>query len=117
MLSNMASSATPRSEHRCLAHLSEIDPEWALVAASQRERDAISKRLFALPVDEFRAMKYWPPPLPEDAPVPGRDINISQDEIPAQDGTKIGIRIYKPINSPRHALLFFNAHGGGSTSL
>ncbi|KAI9745056.1 MAG: hypothetical protein M1818_001334 [Claussenomyces sp. TS43310] len=102
-----------KSEHRRHAHLSEVNPAWETVALKQKETDDLSRKLFALPIEEFRALQYRPPALPEDCPAPGRDINITHDEVSVRDGTKIGIRIYKPMKPLPHALLFFNAHGGG----
>jgi acetyl esterase/lipase len=94
-------------------HLSETNPAWETVAAKQSEIDELSRKLLALPIEEFRKITYRPPPLPEDAPVPGIDLNITKHEVTVRDGTKISIRIYKPIFAPDVALLFFNVHGGG----
>lgn len=100
-------------KHGRHAHLSEVNPAWDSVASQQKGLDELSKKIFSLPIKEFRALKYRPPPLPEDIPVPGRDINIAHHEIDVRDGTKIALRIYTPIHPPRCALLFFNLHGGG----
>jgi hypothetical protein len=96
--------------------LSEIDPEWALIAHKQRDADIMAGKALSLPIREFRALGYRPPALPEDAPVPDIDIIIGVEQISVKDGTKIGIRIYRPVLQPKNALLFFNVHGGGSAS-
>ena len=98
-------------------HFSEPNPAWQSVASKQREKDKISGECFALPIEEFRKIAYKPPPLPEDAPVPGQDLNITKCDVSVRDGTKISIRIYKPLNPPDAALLFFNVHGGGKSLL
>ncbi|PMD33045.1 lipase esterase family protein [Hyaloscypha variabilis F] len=94
-------------------HLSETNPAWESVASKQSEIDKISGKLLALPIEEFRKITYRPPPLPEDVPTPGKDLNITHCEVSVKDGTKISIRIYKPLDPPDAALLFFNVHGGG----
>jgi acetyl esterase/lipase len=98
-------------------HLSETNPAWESVASKQSEIDKISGKLLALPIEEFRKITYRPPPLPEDAPTPGKDLNITHCEVLVRDGTKISIRIYKPLDPPDAALLFFNVHGGGKLLL
>lgn len=95
------------------SHLSEVDPSWSSVDHKQREVDLNAAKALALPIEKFRALGYRPPPLPEDVPVPGIDINIVINKIPTRDGAKIGLRIYKPTRPVTDALLFFNAHGGG----
>lgn len=96
-------------------HFSDANSAWQSVASKQREIDKISRELLALPIEKFRKIAYKPPPLPEDAPIPGKDLNITQGEVSVRDGTRISIRIYKPLNPPDAALLFFNVHGGGKS--
>jgi hypothetical protein len=97
--------------------LSETNPAWESVASKQSEIDKISGKLLALPIEEFRKITYTPPPLPEDAPTPGKDLNITHCEVLVRDGTKISIRIYKTLDTTDAALLFFNVHGGGKLFL
>lgn len=94
--------------------LADTSEEWELVAAIQKKKDELSRKLIALPIEHYRAVGYRPPPIPEDSPVLGKDLNIVQKEVSVRDGTKILIRIYTSINPSRGSLLFFNAHGGGS---
>lgn len=96
------------------ANLSQIDPAWSSVARKQKEADLMAEKALSMPINKFRALGYRPPPLPDNAPVPGADINITVEEISINGGTKIGVRIYRPICSPSDALLFFNVHGGGA---
>ena len=86
---------------------------WGSVAAAQQENDEISRKVLALPLSEFRAFGYRPPPLPDNAPTPGKDIDISTSEIAVRDGTRIQLRLYKPHIAESRKLLFFNVHGGG----
>ncbi|KAH8703863.1 lipase esterase family protein [Talaromyces proteolyticus] len=95
------------------AALAEQSDEWALVANLQKEKDELSRKLYALPVEQFRAAGYRPPPIPPDSPTPGKDLDIVQTEVEVRDGTKILIRIYTSTDHSPGSLLFFNAHGGG----
>ena len=92
-------------------HLSEIDPEFAPLRETTDEN---FKALWALPMDEFKA--GWlsaPIPLPEDAPQPGKDYEVLDQQAPVRDGTKVGIRIYKPLGKVSNATMVLKAHGGG----
>lgn len=95
------------------AHLSAVNPEWAKVAESHKAIEEKSAALYSLPIEEFRKVPYRPAPLPADAPVPGRDIDITQREVIVRDGTKIMVRIYQPAKLGKAHILFFNVHGGG----
>ena len=99
--------------YRRHAHLSQVDPAWELVAPTQQITDTAAAKFFDLPLQEFRALPYRPPPLPADVPVPGKDVAITEDQIRVRDGTTIGLRIYKPCDPPPKSLLLLNAHGGG----
>jgi hypothetical protein len=71
-----------------MGYLSEIDPEFAPL---REETDKNFAVLWSLPTDEFKAA--WlsaPVPLPEDAPQPGKDYLVSDQEVPVRDGTKVG---------------------------
>lgn len=114
----MSATNLLRSGDSLYAHLSEVDPSWSSEAQRQKELDAIAQEALNLPILEFRALGYKPPPLPKDAPIPNIDIRITVDEVTVKDGTKVGVRIYKPIPSPPpKALLFYNVHGGGYIQL
>ena len=94
-------------------YLSEIDPEFALL---REETDKNLAALWALPIDEFKvALANAPVPLPEDAPQPGKDYEVLEQQVPVRDGTKVGVRFYKPIKPVRNAVLVLKAHGGGET--
>lgn len=110
----MSFTNTSNLEGRRHAHLSQFNPAWASVAQKQKESDLMAVKALKLPINEFRALGYRPPPLPEDAPLPDIDINITVDEVSTNDGFKVGVRIYKPVVPLPNALLFFNAHGGGT---
>lgn len=100
--------ASPKPKY---GHLSEIDPQFALV---KEAADQSFVELWKLPLDEFKAA--WlaaPVPLPEDAPQLGVDYTTTDEEIAVRDGTKIGIRIYRPIKPVKNATLVLKVHGGG----
>jgi hypothetical protein len=87
---------------------------WHSVAAAQKKNDDIAREVLALPLAEFRALGYRPPPLPTNAPIPGKDIDISTLEITVRDGAKVSLRLFQPRMAEAGKLLFFNAHGGGT---
>jgi predicted acyl esterase len=92
-------------------HLSEIDPEFAKL---KDEVDKTFDVLWSLPLDEFKAA--WlsaPVAFPNNAPQPGQDYAVLEQEAPVRDGTKLGIRIYKPLKCESAATLVLKAHGGG----
>lgn len=92
-------------------HLSEIDSEFAKF---REEIDKNFTALWDLPMDEFKAA--WlssPVPLPDNAPQPGRDYEVLDQEAPVRDGTKIGIKIYRPLKTEPGTTLVVKAHGGG----
>lgn len=92
-------------------HLSEIDPEWASL---REEIDKNFVALWQLPMDEFKAA--WlsaPVALPENAPEQGKDYEIEELQVPVRDGTKVGVRLYKPIKPVSNGVLVLKAHGGG----
>lgn len=94
-------------------HLSKIHPEFELL------KEAIDQRfttLWSLPLDDLKtAYRTAPVALPEDAPQAGREYLVSDQEIPMRDGTKIGLRVYRPIKTKENAVLVLKAHGGGIT--
>lgn len=93
------------------AHLSEIDPEFAKL---KDEADKNFAALWSLPLDEFKAA--WlsaPVAFPDNAPQPGLDYAVLEQVAPVSDGTKVGIRIYKPLKCEGRATLVLKAHGGG----
>ena len=106
-----SSPATSEPKPR-YGHLSKINPSFAEVKDTL---DAQFKSLWALPLRDFK--QAWldaPVPLPEGCPQPGKDIDISDHEAVARDGTKLGIRVYKSIKTQvDNATLYFKAHGGG----
>jgi hypothetical protein len=106
-------SSTNKPAYRRHAHLSQVDPAWELVAPTQQITDAAAAKFFDLPLDDFRALPYRPPPLPADVPVLRKDVAITEEKIRVRDGTTIRLRIYKPCNPPTKSLLLLNAHGGG----
>lgn len=95
------------------AHLSNPHSEWENIAESQRKIDEKLEALYELPINEFRKTPYQPPPLSVHAPEPGRDLDISESQVTVRDGTKIGVRIYRPLVVSKNHVLFFNIHGGG----
>ncbi|KAM0187495.1 hypothetical protein ACHAPI_011130 [Fusarium lateritium] len=100
---------------RPFTHLSKPHPEWIKVAESHRAVEEKMTKLYSLPIEEFRKVSYRPAPLSANAPRPGHDLVITEREIEVRDGTKIGIRIYKPIQHSQGHPLYFNIHGGGWT--
>ncbi|KAK5444214.1 hypothetical protein LTS15_010567 [Exophiala xenobiotica] len=92
-------------------------PSWRSVEAAQKQVDEISKQVLALPIAELRKLGYRPPPLPQDVPNPGKDIDISTIEITVRDSTKVPLRLYKRkiagADADADAPLFFDIHGGG----
>lgn len=110
----MASKTSTVSE--TFEHLSIPDPSWLQIAAKQQVIDKLADGLYSLPLDEFRKVAYKPPPLPTGAPVIGRDIDVEHTKITTRDGTRIGLRIYRPINHGSNHLLLFNIHGGGKSN-
>lgn len=101
---------------RTFEHLSIPDPSWLQIAAKQQVIDKLADVLYSLPLDEFRKVAYKPPPLPADAPVIGGDIDVEHTKITTRDGTRIGLRIYRPIDHGSNHLLLFNIHGGGRSN-
>jgi acetyl esterase/lipase len=92
-------------------HLTDIDPEFAPLKAPTDEAFA---QLWSLPMAEFKmGWLTTPPALPENCPVPGKDIEISDIQVPVRDGTKLGVRIYKSVKPQKDAVLVLKAHGGG----
>ncbi|KAI0136172.1 lipase esterase family protein [Xylariales sp. AK1849] len=96
-------------------HLSEVNPEWVEVAPEHEKIEKLVDTLYSLPLEEFRKVPYAPPPIPTDAPVPGRDINIREAKVVVRDGHNVGIRIYQPLDVGHNHMFFFNIHGGGWT--
>lgn len=94
---------------RKYAVLSTIDPGFAQM---QKVVDDSQTQLWALPLDQIRALLKEPAPqfLPEDIP---QDLDIHDSEVAVRDGTKIGIRVYKAKDVRPHAPLLFSMHGGG----
>lgn len=92
-------------------HLSEIDPEFAKL---KDDADKAFAELWSLLLDEFKAA--WlsaPVAFPDNAPQPGIDYTVLEQVAPVRDGSKVGIRIYKPLNAESGATLVLKAHGGG----
>ncbi|KAH8714616.1 lipase esterase family protein [Ilyonectria robusta] len=112
----MSQTQDDGGEHSRFAHLSQAHPEWNKVASKQRELEPLAQRLYSLPLEEFRKVPYRPPPLPANAPVPGIDIIIREDEVIVRDGAKVKVRMYEPVHLSSRHLLFFNIHGGGWTT-
>lgn len=97
------------------ASLSEVHPEWTKVASQRAELDKLADKLYALPLTEFRKVPYAPAPLPNDAPIIGKDISVTDAEVVVRDGYSVGIRIYKHFQASQWKTLFYNVHGGGSS--
>jgi acetyl esterase/lipase len=94
-------------------YLSEIDPEFGPL---REETDKNFAALWSLPMDEFKvAWLNAPLVLPEDAPQPGKDYEVSDQQIPVRDGAKVGLRLYKPVKPVDNAVLVLKGHGGGKT--
>ncbi len=95
-------------------HLSIIDPEFAPL---KEETDKNFAALWSLPLDDFKiAWLTAPVALPEDVPHPGKDYEVADQQIPMRDGTKIGLRVYRPVKYAENATLVLKAHGGGTTT-
>ncbi|KAH8896920.1 lipase esterase family protein [Thozetella sp. PMI_491] len=97
------------------SHLSEVHPDWAQVAPRHEEIEQLAAKVYSLPFEEFRKIPYKPPPVADNAPVPGKDILIRQDSAVVRDGEQITVRIYQPLHLSTNHLLFYNIHGGGWT--
>ncbi|OAP62321.1 hypothetical protein AYL99_04524 [Fonsecaea erecta] len=93
-------------------HLSEIDPNFALL---QADVDRNFADLWSLPLEEFKAA--WlsaPVPLPDNCPEPGKDYEVLDQEAAVRDGAKIELKIYKPsTSSSTPSVLILKSHGGG----
>jgi acetyl esterase/lipase len=112
----MAAETGKHTGSQQFMHLSNPDPAWLQVATKHQTLEDLADELYRLPITEFRKVAYRPPPLPSNAPVIGRNITVDQDEFTARDGTRIGVRVYRPIEHGSNHLLFFNIHGGGRTN-
>ncbi|KAF2020075.1 lipase esterase family protein [Aaosphaeria arxii CBS 175.79] len=97
------------------AHLSDPHPEWKTVAEDHMKNEEKLSYLYDLPIEEFRKIPYRPPPLSVNVPQPGQHLQISERQIRVRDGTKISLRIYRPMMTTGNHVLFFNIHGGGWT--
>lgn len=86
--------------------------EWTGVASVQKQKEELSSFIWDLSIKEYRDLGYTAPPLSAEAPIPDRDITITEQAIATRDGHMIGLRIYAPLNPLPNSLLFFNAHGG-----
>ena len=76
------------------------------------------EQLWALPLEDFKsAWLNAPLVLPEDVPQPGKDYEVEDQQVPVSDGTKLGVRLYKPKPGAGSDLLVFKAHGGGTSCL
>lgn len=107
-----AAVAQPKPKY---GYLSEIDPDFAPL---REETDKNFAVLWSLPMDEFKtAWLNAPIALPEDAPQPGKDYQVSDQQIPVRDGAKVGLRLYKPMEPVENAMLVLKAHGGGEPHL
>jgi hypothetical protein len=107
-----AAVAQPKPKY---GYLSEIDPEFAPL---KQEIDKNFAALWSLPLDEFKlAWLNAPVAVPDDAPQSGKDYEVSDQQIPVRDDTKVGLRFYKPIKPVENAILVLRAHGGGKTRL
>ncbi|KAK5026348.1 hypothetical protein LTR13_009962 [Exophiala sideris] len=49
--------------------------------------------------------------MPEGVPEPGRDYQVSDQQIPMRDGATVELRVYKPLKTKGNALLILKAHG------
>ncbi|KAL4808376.1 alpha/beta hydrolase fold-domain-containing protein [Aspergillus unguis] len=92
---------------------SEVSPEWEVVSNAQQQKDILTKKAIALPIEKFRELPYRPPAFPADAAIVGEEINITEEWVTVRDGTSIALRVYTPIPSPERSILIFNSHGGG----
>ena len=102
--------AQPKPEY---GHLSNIVPEFAPL---KEETDKNFAALWSLPLDDFKsAWLTAPVALPEDAPQPGKDYEVSDQQISVRDGANIGLRVYRPMKDTKHSTLILKAHGGGTT--
>jgi hypothetical protein len=107
-----AAVAQPKPKY---GYLSEVDPDFAPL---REETDKNFAVLWSLPMDEFKtAWLNAPIALPEDAPQPGKDYQVSDQQIPVRDGAKVGLRFYKPMEPVENAMLVLKAHGGGEPRL
>ena len=96
-------------------HLSEIDPDFALLKKGLDQQFA---QLWSLPLDEFKsAWLNAPLVLPEDVPQPRKDYEVEDQQATARDGTKLGVRLYKPKPGTGSGVLVLKAHGGGMLCL
>lgn len=94
-------------------HLSTPDPSWAAVAEQQKIFDENAKKMYDLPIEQFRKVPYKPSDLPQNAPVEGKDILIREIYVKVRDGSEVLARIYQPVDISSDHVLFFNTHGGG----
>ena len=93
-------------------HLAELDPEFAKL--KQACDDGFEGLWNATEWDSFRALWAGEPPLPEDCPKPGRDVDCSFDDVPVRDGAKVNIKVMKSVrNKGDGNVLVLRLHGGG----
>ncbi|EXJ92461.1 hypothetical protein A1O3_01012 [Capronia epimyces CBS 606.96] len=94
-------------------HLSKIDPDFAPFKEAIDQR---FKTLWSLSLEDLKAAyKNAPVSFPEGAPQAEKDFQVADQEISVRDGTKIGLRVYRPIQAKPNAILVLKAHGGGWT--
>ncbi|KAI0134314.1 esterase/lipase/thioesterase [Xylariales sp. AK1849] len=95
--------------------LSAKGPYYA--AIEHVTKDALSQMWGGdVPMDKFK--EGWasaPPVIPDDCPLPGKDVILSKTKVPVRDGTTVEIKIYKSPKVQPSAALIFRMHGGGWT--
>lgn len=103
-------TAEPLPEY---GHLSEINPEYALMKAAIDERFNV---LWKLSLEDLKfAYANAPVSFPDDAPQPDHDYETYDQMIPVRDGTKVELRVYRPLKRVENATLVMKFHGGGWT--
>lgn len=96
-------------------HLSEKDPGYAAVEEATL---AALNPMWGddIPMDKFKeAWATAPPAIPENCPVPGKDVLLSRTRVPVRDGTTVEIKVYRSPKVEPDAALVLRTHGGGWT--
>lgn len=89
------------------------EEEWAPFKQSWDEQ---TKKMADMSLEETRKIFAEAPlALPENAPVPGEDIEITEEKAPVRDGSEIVLRIFRnlKVKGDGKSTLILKIHGGG----
>ena len=111
MVNLRANDTHPVQPKEKYGHLSKMDPDFAPMKEGV---DQQFDTMWALPIEDFKsAWVNAPLVLPDDVPQPGKDYEVEDREASVRDGTKLGVRLYKPKPGAGSDTMVLKAHGGG----